>query len=197
MTLDLPGALDQFLAALGRLANPAQELGPDYDQGDIQYIDGTELYTGNGIPDVAEFALLDTSLWRGFQTTPLSSDRRSPLSFAVHPPRAGVGNPCGIRLSSAQSASGNSVNITKMVRRRGDLREMGTLPIFCLDKCPWRRYVGVMPRAARMVVPGVPYHITQRGNRREDVFFCDGDRNLYLKLLLEHASPFLPIKCRA
>mgnify|MGYP001233814767 CR=1 FL=1 len=41
-----------------------------------------------------------------------------------------------------------------------------------------------MPRAARIVVPGVPYHITQRGNRREDVFFCDGDRNLYLKLLL-------------
>ena len=29
-----------------------------------------------------------------------------------------------------------------------------------------------------MVVPGVPYHITQRGNRREDVFFCDGDRKL-------------------
>ncbi len=35
-----------------------------------------------------------------------------------------------------------------------------------------------------MVVLGIPYHITQRGNRREDVFFCDGDRNLYLKLLL-------------
>jgi REP element-mobilizing transposase RayT len=27
-----------------------------------------------------------------------------------------------------------------------------------------------------MVVPGIPYHVTQRGNRREDVFFSDGDR---------------------
>ena len=44
-----------------------------------------------------------------------------------------------------------------------------------------------MPRAARIVVPGIPYHITQRGNRREDVFFCDGDRNVCLKLLLEYA----------
>ena len=43
-----------------------------------------------------------------------------------------------------------------------------------------------MPRAARMVVPGVPYHITQRGNRREDVFFCEGDRSLYLELLAEY-----------
>ena len=37
-----------------------------------------------------------------------------------------------------------------------------------------------------MVAPGVPYHITQRGNRREDVFFCEGDRTLYLKLLVEY-----------
>ena len=44
-----------------------------------------------------------------------------------------------------------------------------------------------MPRAARIVVPGIPYHITQRGNRREDVFFCDGDRDLYLKLLLQYS----------
>ncbi len=36
------------------------------------------------------------------------------------------------------------------------------------------------------MVPGIPYHITQRGNRREDVFFSDGDRNVYLKLLLEY-----------
>jgi len=37
-----------------------------------------------------------------------------------------------------------------------------------------------------MVVPGIPCHITQRGNRREDVFFCDDDRNLHLKPLLEY-----------
>ena len=33
-----------------------------------------------------------------------------------------------------------------------------------------------MPRMARAVIPGLPYHVTQRGNRREDVFFCDDDR---------------------
>ena len=45
-----------------------------------------------------------------------------------------------------------------------------------------------MPRIARIVVPGIPYHITQRGNRRADVFFSDEDRNIYLKLLLEYAG---------
>jgi len=31
-----------------------------------------------------------------------------------------------------------------------------------------------MLRLARPVFSGVPHHITQRGNRREDVFFSDG-----------------------
>ena len=41
-----------------------------------------------------------------------------------------------------------------------------------------------MPRIARIVVPEIPYHIVQRGNRREVVFFFEEDRNYYLKLLL-------------
>ncbi len=40
-----------------------------------------------------------------------------------------------------------------------------------------------MPRVARVVVPGVPHHVTQRGNRRGTVFFNDHDRNAYLSLL--------------
>jgi putative transposase len=40
-----------------------------------------------------------------------------------------------------------------------------------------------MPRAARIVYPGVPHHITQRGNRRQRVFFSDEDKTLYLRLL--------------
>jgi len=28
-----------------------------------------------------------------------------------------------------------------------------------------------MARVARVVVPGLPHHLTQRGNRREPVFF--------------------------
>ena len=40
-----------------------------------------------------------------------------------------------------------------------------------------------MPRVARHVFVGVPHHITQRGNRREQVFFSDADRKTYLALL--------------
>jgi len=40
-----------------------------------------------------------------------------------------------------------------------------------------------MARMARVVVPGVAHHVTQRGVRRSDVFFCDEDRELYIRLL--------------
>ena len=36
-----------------------------------------------------------------------------------------------------------------------------------------------------MVVEGVPHHITQRGNNRQDVFLRDEDRRFYLKTLSE------------
>ena len=39
-----------------------------------------------------------------------------------------------------------------------------------------------MARLARVVVPGMPHHLTQRGNRREAVFFDEADRRLYLLL---------------
>ncbi len=42
-----------------------------------------------------------------------------------------------------------------------------------------------MSRLARVVLPGYPHHITQRGNRRQDVFFVDGDYEHYLELLRE------------
>jgi len=45
-----------------------------------------------------------------------------------------------------------------------------------------------MPRQARIVFPNIPYHITQRGNRREDVFFSDQDRIRYLALLKENCD---------
>jgi putative transposase len=44
-----------------------------------------------------------------------------------------------------------------------------------------------MPRMSRVIVPGVPHHVTQRGNRREDIFFTDEDRQRYLQLLLEYS----------
>ncbi|MGN6496207.1 MAG: transposase [Tsuneonella sp.] len=40
-----------------------------------------------------------------------------------------------------------------------------------------------MARLPRVVIPHVPHHITQRGNRRLPIFFTDDDRNLYLELV--------------
>jgi len=40
-----------------------------------------------------------------------------------------------------------------------------------------------MPRLSRAVFAGLPHHITQRGNRRDDVFFTDEDRLAYLEWL--------------
>jgi putative transposase len=39
-----------------------------------------------------------------------------------------------------------------------------------------------------MVLPGIPHHVTQRGNRRERTFFEDGDYALYLDLLADAAE---------
>ncbi len=40
-----------------------------------------------------------------------------------------------------------------------------------------------MARQARVVLPEYPHHITQRGNRRQDVFFQPSDYQYYLKQL--------------
>jgi putative transposase len=40
-------------------------------------------------------------------------------------------------------------------------------------------------RLARVVVPGVPHHVTQRGNRRQTTFFQEEDYAAYLTLLGE------------
>jgi putative transposase len=43
-----------------------------------------------------------------------------------------------------------------------------------------------MGRTARIVVPGWPHHVTQRGNRRQTVFFRDRDRSVYLQMLARY-----------
>ena len=40
-----------------------------------------------------------------------------------------------------------------------------------------------MARLARVVLPGIPHHVTQRGNGRQQTFFADGDYALYRDLL--------------
>ena len=45
-----------------------------------------------------------------------------------------------------------------------------------------------MARMARLVIPGVPHHVTQRGNGRAPMFFRDDDYALYRALLAEHCA---------
>jgi len=45
-----------------------------------------------------------------------------------------------------------------------------------------------MPRIARVVAPGFPHHITQRGNRRQETFLRDEDYAAYKRLLSEWCS---------
>jgi putative transposase len=40
-----------------------------------------------------------------------------------------------------------------------------------------------MARIARVVIPGIPHHITQRGNRRMQTFFSEDDYQEYIALL--------------
>ena len=40
-----------------------------------------------------------------------------------------------------------------------------------------------MARIARVVVPDLPHHVTQRGNRRDPVFFEADDYRLYRRLV--------------
>jgi putative transposase len=42
-----------------------------------------------------------------------------------------------------------------------------------------------MARIARVIAPGFPHHVTQRGNRRQQVFFCDEDYQVYLTLMAQ------------
>ena len=42
-----------------------------------------------------------------------------------------------------------------------------------------------MARIARVIASGIPHHVTQRGNRRMQTFFCDDDYRAYIALLAE------------
>ncbi len=45
-----------------------------------------------------------------------------------------------------------------------------------------------MARLARVVIPDIPHHVTQRGNRRQATFFLDEDYSAYLELMREWCS---------
>ena len=46
----------------------------------------------------------------------------------------------------------------------------------------------MMPRRARLVLPGVPVHIIQRGNNRQACFFADENYRFYLDHLSEQCA---------
>jgi hypothetical protein len=62
--------------------------------------------------------------------------------------------------------------------RSGDTRAFGYT---ILNYRPGRH----MARLARIVAPGLPHHITQRGNRRQPTFSCDEDYQYDLELMVQ------------
>jgi putative transposase len=47
-----------------------------------------------------------------------------------------------------------------------------------------------MARLARVIAPGLPHHITQRGNRRQQTFFGEEDYQVYLSLMAEWCGKY-------
>ena len=47
-----------------------------------------------------------------------------------------------------------------------------------------------MARMERIIVPGVPHHITHRGNNRGNIFRSDMDRELYLAILKKYSVKY-------
>ena len=47
-----------------------------------------------------------------------------------------------------------------------------------------------MARTARAVAPGIPHHVTQRGNRRQQTFFNNEDYQIYLELMAQWCMTF-------
>src|SRR5262245_8285654 len=69
----------------------------------------------------------------------------------------------------------------RLMSIRSRTRMVCPLPFFGVD---------VMPRMSRVVCPGVPHHITQRGVRRFNVFLDDADHQRYLELLAFYTSKY-------
>ena len=68
--------------------------------------------------------------------------------------------------------------------------KLGQSPIFLLTRAGCGCRLRAMPRMARAIAVGCAHHITQRGNNRQDVFFVDQDREVYLQILQEQAGKY-------
>jgi len=47
-----------------------------------------------------------------------------------------------------------------------------------------------MARKARIILPGYPHHITQRGNYKQKIFSSEDDYSCYLKWLQEYSKKY-------
>lgn len=47
-----------------------------------------------------------------------------------------------------------------------------------------------MPRRPRLVIPHIPHHVTQRGNRRQICFFLPTDYQIYIRLMRKSCDEF-------
>ncbi len=45
-----------------------------------------------------------------------------------------------------------------------------------------------MARLARIVIPNIPHHVVQRGNRRQTTFFSEHDKGAYLEILKKQSA---------
>ena len=63
-----------------------------------------------------------------------------------------------------------------------------TVTVHSIDRLAPSPVLCRMARLARVVVPGHPHHVTQRGNGRARTFFGDDDYALYRDLLAEHPA---------
>jgi REP element-mobilizing transposase RayT len=106
---------------------------------------------------------------------------RSVPTAAQHKPKAhGNSQPNGSLLSNRQS-------------RPATLGNPGQRPLPPISRETLHSHFTLyphMPRGKRIVVPGLPHHITQRGNGRAKVFDCDQDRVVFLDLLANYASQY-------
>ena len=59
---------------------------------------------------------------------------------------------------------------------------------YLIDNFHSPHYPSLMARLARIVAPGTPHHVTQRGNRRQKTFFADEDYQLYKNLVAEYCA---------
>ena len=63
-------------------------------------------------------------------------------------------------------------------------------PYFFRDK-KQERYDQTMARIAKVGASGLPHHVAEQGNRRQQTFFCDDDYRAYLELMSSgvHVAP--------